>query len=86
MMADPLSTEEGKQDGEPLIHPVMANGRRLASQLSPNEIGARARQELERLSEELKPMRAQLPYIQCRSLQPLERLAAVADWRLSLQT
>jgi len=43
MMADVLSTEQDNQDGEPLIHPVMANVKRIAPQLSLHELRAHAR-------------------------------------------
>jgi len=82
MMADVLSTEQDNQDGEPLIHPVMANGKRIASQLSLHELRAHARRELERLPRELTTTRPQVSYpVQVAAA--LEQLAAVTDGRLS---
>jgi nicotinate phosphoribosyltransferase len=82
MMADVLSTEQDNQDGEPLIHPVMANGKRIAPQLSLYELRAHARRELERLPRELTTTKPQVSYpVQVAAA--LEQLAAVTDGRLS---
>jgi nicotinate phosphoribosyltransferase len=49
-MADFLSTEDDDvHEGEPLIHSVMAGGRRIPSQPSLYDIRAHARHQLERL-------------------------------------
>jgi nicotinate phosphoribosyltransferase len=82
MMADVLSTEQDNQDGEPLIQPVMANGKRIASQLSLHELRAHGRRELERLPRELTTTKSQVSYpVQVAAA--LEQLAAVTDARLS---
>jgi nicotinate phosphoribosyltransferase len=81
MMADILSTEEDKQEGDELIHPVMSGGRRIAVQPSLHDVRAHVRQELERLPLDLKAARSQAPYpVQVSTA--LERLAAVADQRM----
>jgi nicotinate phosphoribosyltransferase len=83
MMADVLSVEHDKQEGEPLIHPVMARGERIASQALLHDIRAHARQELERLPLELREAKSQVPYpVQISTA--LEQLAAAADWRMRL--
>ena len=82
MMADVLSTEQDNQDGEPLIHPVMANGKRIASQLSLHELRAHGRRELERLPRELTTTKPQVSYPVQVAI-ALEQLAAVTDARLS---
>ena len=83
MIADTLSTEDDRQDGEPLIRPVMAAGRRLAGQPSLHDIRAHARLSLQRLPAELRTFRSLVPYPVQVSTR-LEQLAAVADWRMSL--
>ncbi|WP_024507317.1 nicotinate phosphoribosyltransferase [Bradyrhizobium sp. ARR65] len=83
MVADMLSTEEHKQEGEPLIRPVMARGRRIAAQPSLEDIRAHARRGLERLPAELRGFRPLVSY-QVQVSTALEQLAAVADWRMSL--
>jgi nicotinate phosphoribosyltransferase len=82
MMADILSTEEETHEGQPLIYPVMASGRRIASQPSLQEIRAHARQELDRLPAELSATKPILSYpVQVSA--GLEQLATVADLRIS---
>lgn len=83
MIADILSTEDDSHEGEPLIHPVMAAGRRLASKPSLPDIRAHAARQLEHLPAELRALSPVASYpVQVST--GLERLAAVADWRMSL--
>ena len=83
MMADILSAEDDKQEGDELIHPVMSRGQRIAVQPSLHDIRAHAQQELQRLSLELKAARSQVPYpVQVSTA--LEQLAAVADQRMKM--
>lgn len=84
MLSDMLSAENDKQEGEPLIQPVMAAGRRLAPQRSLDDIRRHARLQLERLPPELRALQALVPYpVQVSAA--LEQLAAVADWRMCLR-
>ena len=83
MIADTLSTEDDEHEGEILIHPVMSGGRRVAPRPLLSDIRERAQRELERLPLELKSTRSAVPYLVQISPE-LERLAAVADRRLSL--
>src|SRR5579862_4439469 len=53
MCGDFLSLEGHEETGEPLIHLVMKNGRRIAPSPSLNEVKQHARDELERLPEDL---------------------------------
>jgi nicotinate phosphoribosyltransferase len=58
MAGDTLSVDADQQKGEPLIHPVMRNGKRLSPSPTLADIRAHAASELERLptdSRELKP-------------------------------
>jgi len=78
MLADFLSTEEDKQEGETLIQSVMLRGRRIASQSSLQEIRAHARRQLDRLPSELRTCKPVAPYpVQIST--SLEQLATVAD-------
>ena len=83
MMADILSAEGDTHEGEPLIHKVMAGGRRLGPQPSLHDIRAHARQELERLPPELRGLSPLVPY-PVEVSGSLEELAAVADRRMGL--
>ena len=81
-MADTLSVEGDVHDGEPLIYPVMASGRRIGPQASLHDIRAHARHELEWLPAELRELSPMVPYpVQVSS--SLEQLAVVTDQRLS---
>ncbi|HTO65970.1 MAG TPA: nicotinate phosphoribosyltransferase [Bradyrhizobium sp.] len=78
MLADVLSTEEDKQEGETLIQAVMLRGRRIASQSSLQEIRAHARRQLGQLPSELRTCKPVAPYpVQIST--NLEQLAIVAD-------
>jgi nicotinate phosphoribosyltransferase len=54
MAGDVLSLESDKQSGEPLIVPVMKDGKRLARPPSLADIRARAVRDLARLPEALR--------------------------------
>lgn len=78
MLADILSTEEDRQEGETLIQAVMLGGRPIASQPSLHDIRAHARRQLDQLPPELRTSKSVAPYpVQISS--HLEQLAAVAD-------
>ena len=83
MMSDTLSTEGDLHEGEPLIHPVMASGRRVGPQPTLHDIRAHARHELERLPADLTAIGLQVPYTVQVSTS-LEQLAAAADQRIGL--
>jgi nicotinate phosphoribosyltransferase len=83
MMADILSTDEDKHQGEPLISPVMKHGRRLVPETSLNDIRAHARHELERLPAELRAPKPLAPY-PVEIAASLERLATAVDQRMNL--
>ncbi len=78
MMADILSTEEDKQEGEMLIESVMVGGRRVVSQPSLDEIRAHARRQLDQLPPELRTSKPAADF-PVRISTGLEQLAAVAD-------
>ena len=65
MRADMLSAENDRQEGEPLILPVMARGRRLAPHVSLGDIRASAPRQRERLPLEPRDFRP-LALIRCR--------------------
>jgi nicotinate phosphoribosyltransferase len=83
MIADTLSTEDDKHEGDLLIHPVMFGGRRVAPQPSLKDVRERARRELEHLPSELSTTKPSVPYLVQISPR-LQQLAAVADRRMSL--
>jgi len=83
MMSDTLSTEGDLHEGEPLIHPVMASGRRVGPQPTLHDIRAHARHELERLPARMTAIGLQVPYTVQVSTS-LEQLAAAADQRIGL--
>lgn len=83
MMADILSAEGDIHEGEPLIHSVMASGRRIGPQPTLHDIRAHARHELERLPTELRAIGPLVPY-PVEVSASLEQLAVVADRRMGL--
>jgi nicotinate phosphoribosyltransferase len=83
MMSDTLSTEEDVHEGDPLIHPVMADGYRIGARPSLHEIRAHSRQELERLPAELATFSPIVPYPVQISASLIE-LAAAVDRRTGL--
>lgn len=84
MREDVLSEENDSQAGEPLIHAVMTNGRRLRPQPTLAEIRARAARDLGRLPEPLCRLEPGAPY-PVQVTERLERLAAEVDQRLAQQ-
>ena len=83
MAGDVLTLEGDRQDGEPLLQPVMQDGRRLhAVAVSRRMPGARAARELARLPEPLRQLGAQAPY-PVEVADALVRLARDVDLRLA---
>jgi len=80
MSGDLLSLEDHDQAGEPLIHLVMKNGRRVASP-SLDEIRRYAKRGLERLSEDLARLAPDATY-PVEIADDLVELAAAVDRRL----
>jgi len=62
MIGDVLSLEDDAQAGEPLLHPVMRNGRRLAPRPTLAEARERCAAELERLPSHLRRLETAPPY------------------------
>ena len=84
MCGDILSVEADSQSGEPLIQPVMKNGRRLQPQPTLANIRARATRDLECLPEPLHRLQPGASY-PVQVTEKLERLAAEVDQRLAQQ-
>jgi nicotinate phosphoribosyltransferase len=84
MSGDVLSLADDRQPGEPLIHPVMQAGRRLAPSPGLADIRARAARELERLPEPLRRLTPGTTY-PVQVADALVRLAAEVDRRLGMQ-
>ncbi|MGE0035741.1 MAG: nicotinate phosphoribosyltransferase [Xanthobacteraceae bacterium] len=82
MAGDMLTLEDDRQDGEPLLVPVMQNGRRLVPSPPLAECQARAARELARLPEPLRQLGAQAPYT-VEVADALVRLARDVDLRLA---
>ena len=82
MMSDVLSTEDEAHDGEPLIRPVIAGGRRVGSPPSLDEIRAHARNQLARLPAGFEALNPDVAY-PVQVAPGLERLAASVDSRMS---
>jgi nicotinate phosphoribosyltransferase len=82
---DVLSVEDDDQAGEPLIEPVMRDGRRIGPRPALAEIRARAARGLERLPE---PLRRLAPGASCtvEVAGALRRLADAVDRRLAERT
>jgi len=83
MIADTLSTEDDRHEGDILIHPVMSSGRRIAPQPSLKDVRERARRELERLPLELRTTRASVPY-PVQISPGLQQLAIISDRRMNM--
>jgi nicotinate phosphoribosyltransferase len=81
MSGDILCLETERHSGEPLLHPVMQGGRRLAAGPGLAEIRARAARELARLPEPLRQLASSAPY-PVRIGEGLARLAEDVDTRL----
>lgn len=84
MLEDTLSLAHDTQEGEPLIQPVMRQGRRVAPKPSLDTIRAHAAQELGRLPEPLRRIGPATPF-PVRVAAPLVALAAEVDERLKRQ-
>jgi len=82
MSADVLSLESDAHAGEPLLHPVMQGGRRLAPSPALAAVRERAARDLSRLPE---PLRRLEPGASCRVevAEALVRLAAEVDRRFA---
>jgi len=80
-----LDTPSRSRAGEPLIHPVMLAGRRLAPAPALDEIRRRAKDELERLPEALRRLEPGATY-PVEVADDLVELAAEVDRRLQSRT
>jgi nicotinate phosphoribosyltransferase len=83
MTGDVLSLEDDPQSGQPLLHLVMQNGRRLGRP-SLTDIRSRASNSLQRLPEALRALEPDAPY-PVEVAEPLIQLAADVDRRLAEQ-
>jgi nicotinate phosphoribosyltransferase len=79
---DTLSVESDAHPGEPLIEPVMENGRRLRAAPTLAEIRAQAERDLERLPEPLRELEPDMTY-PVNVADALVKLAADVDRRLA---
>lgn len=84
MAGDILGLDQDRHPGEPLLHIVMQDGRRLAPAPALAEIRSRAAGELARLPEALCSLGPGAPY-PVEVAESLKRLAAEADQRLARQ-
>jgi nicotinate phosphoribosyltransferase len=84
MAGDTLSVETDSQPGEPLIEPVMRNGRRIAPSPTLADIRARAARDLAHLPEPLRRLEPGATY-PVTVADALRRLAAEVDSRLAQQ-
>jgi nicotinate phosphoribosyltransferase len=84
MAGDTLSLHDEKQLGEPLLQPVMREGRRVGPQPTLADIRAHARRELERLPEPLRRLEPGASY-PVQVSDRLVQLAAEIDRRMSRQ-
>ena len=84
MAGDLISLESDKEAGEPLIHLVMQDGRRIAPSPSLGDIRARAARDLERLPEPLRRLEPGASY-PVEVAQSLVRLGTEVDGRLARQ-
>lgn len=82
LAGDILSLEADRQEGEPLLHLVMQNGRRFGNKPSLQEIRRHAADNLQRLPDALRRLQ---PGATCpvRVAEPLIKLAADVDRRLA---
>lgn len=85
MAGDLLSLEDHEKAGEPLIHPVMKNGTRVAPSPSLDEIRRHAKRELERLPDDLARLTPGASY-PVEVADDLIKLAAEVDSRLQKHT
>jgi nicotinate phosphoribosyltransferase len=82
MTSDVLSTADDQHDGQPLIEPLVAAGRRVGPSPSLDDIRAHARHELGRLAVGLETLAPSPAYV-VQVAPSLERLAAAVDLRMS---
>jgi nicotinate phosphoribosyltransferase len=82
MAGDILSIESDEQSGEPLIQPVMRDGRRVAPSPTLAEVRAHAAADLARLPELLRRLELDGAY-PVRMADALTRLATDVDIRLA---
>jgi nicotinate phosphoribosyltransferase len=82
MAGDILGAEDEAQPGEPLLHAVMRNGRRVDAKEALADIRARAARELERLPEPLRRLEPGASY-PVAVTDSLKSLAAEVDRRLA---
>jgi nicotinate phosphoribosyltransferase len=81
MSGDTLSVETDKQDGEPLVVPAMAGGKRVAPAETLDAMRARAAQDLAKLPETHRRREAGAAY-PLTVAPALEALAREADKRV----
>ena len=84
MARDTLSLEDDRPAGEPLLHPVMRHGRRLAAPAKLDDIRGHAARELARLPEPLRKLQPAASY-EVDLAESLVALAATVDQRLTQQ-
>jgi len=82
MAGDVISLADDRQEGEPLLAPVMREGRRLGPAQTLAQGRARVARELERLPEPLRGLARAEPY-PVEVADALKRLAAEVDRRLA---
>ena len=82
MIADVLSLESDRQEGEPLLQPVMRQGRRLGLKPSLADIRARAAAELASLPRALQQLEPERVY-PVRIGESLIALTAAVDRRIA---
>jgi nicotinate phosphoribosyltransferase len=82
MFTDVLSLDTDRQDGEPLLHPVMREGRRLGLKPTLDDIRARAAAELASLPEALQQLETERVY-PVRIGEALTALTADVDARIA---
>jgi nicotinate phosphoribosyltransferase len=81
MEGDTISLDGDDESGEPLIQPVMRNGKRLGPRPGLDEIRARTARDLARLPEPLRRLQADAAY-RIEIAQSVRRLASEVDRRL----
>lgn len=84
MAGDVISTEDDSQEGEPLIRPVMRDGRRLGPRPALAEIRDHAAHQIGRLPEALQRLEPGAAY-PVRIAGRLKAMAAEVDRRIELQ-
>jgi nicotinate phosphoribosyltransferase len=85
MAGDLLSLADHKPAGEPLLHPVMIEGERVAPSPSLDQIRQRAKRELENLPEPLRRLEPRATY-PVEVADDLVKLADEVDRRLQART